>query len=216
MEASAVTAATDGRFRAGPLRGRSINVKWYLKREGMVDIVESSALGYYLVLAGPASAAMSSRGARRPWYIEAVYLFDAKQLLDEQQARGAKTGIASSVRAEQWAAAEIYPRATKPALLVSPVQAELLKLFAPDLDDLYLVGVNSPQRGIPGGSCAGRWWCRCSVAIGSPARAAVLHCCTWPGPGCTLPVTSCYSIRVPGWGVPSNEAEGRAEQSGSS
>ncbi|MDQ3825089.1 MAG: hypothetical protein M3319_04940 [Actinomycetota bacterium] len=87
------------------------------------------ALDYYLILAGPALAAMSSRGGRRPWCIEAVYLFDAEQLLDKQQTRSVKIGIASSVRAAQWAAAEIYPRATNRILRMSPVQTEL-SLFA--------------------------------------------------------------------------------------
>ena len=130
LETSAITAAIDGRFRAGPLQGRTVNVKWYLKREGLIDMTESSTLDYYLILAGPASAAMSSRGGHRPWCIETVYLFDAKQLLDEQQTRRVKTGIASSVRAAQWAAAEIYPRATNRTLPMSSVQVELLKLFA--------------------------------------------------------------------------------------
>ena len=31
LEASAVTAAVDGQFRSGPLLGRTVNVKWYLK-----------------------------------------------------------------------------------------------------------------------------------------------------------------------------------------
>lgn len=131
LETSAAAAAIDGRFRAGPLQGRTVNVKWYLKREGTVDMVESPELDYYLILAGPVSAATSSRGGQRPWCIEAVHLFDAKQLLDEQLGRGVKTGIASSVRSAQWAAAEIYPRASNPELPVSPAQAELLKLFAP-------------------------------------------------------------------------------------
>ncbi|HSL06989.1 MAG TPA: hypothetical protein VK887_03330 [Pseudonocardiaceae bacterium] len=130
LETSAVTAAIDGRFRAGPLQGRSVNVKWYLKREGLIDMTESPTLDYYLILAGPASAAMSSRGGRRPWCIETVYLFDAKQLLDEQQSRRVKTGVASSVRAAQWAAAEIYPRATNRILPMSSGQVALLKLFA--------------------------------------------------------------------------------------
>jgi hypothetical protein len=129
LETSAVTAAVDGRFRTGPLRGRTVNVKWYLKREGLLDIIEAPALDYYLVLAGPVSAAMSSRGGRRPWCIEAVYLFDAKQLLDEQRQRRVKMGIASSVRGAQWAAAEIYPKAVNRTLPISSVQVELLELF---------------------------------------------------------------------------------------
>jgi hypothetical protein len=130
LEPSAITAAIDGRFRAGPLQGRTVNVKWYLKREGLIDMTEWPALDYYLILAGPASAAMSSRNGCRPWCIEAVYLFDAKELLVEQQTRMVKIGIASSVRAAQWERAEIYPRAINQVFSVSPVQVELLKLFA--------------------------------------------------------------------------------------
>lgn len=130
LETSAVTVAIAGRFRTGPLQGRTVNVKWYLKREGLIDITESPTLDYYLILTGPASAAMSSRGGRRPWCIDAVYLFDAKKLLNEQQARGVKVGIASSVRTAQWAAAEIYPRAIDRTLLMSPPQAKLLELFS--------------------------------------------------------------------------------------
>ena len=74
LEVSAVTAAFDGRFTSGPLQGRTVNVKWYLKREGVLDLTKSEALDYYLVLTGPASAALSSRGSTRPSCIESVYL----------------------------------------------------------------------------------------------------------------------------------------------
>jgi hypothetical protein len=132
LAASAVEAGgVDGRFRTGPLGGRTVNVKWYLKREGVLAVTESPLLDYHLVLTGPTSAAMSSRGSLRPWCIAPAYLFDAKRLLDEQQARGVKIGVASSVRADQWDAAEIYPRPVNRALPVSPDQAELLRLFAP-------------------------------------------------------------------------------------
>lgn len=131
LETSAVAAAIDGRFGAGPLQGRTVNVKWYLKREGLVDITDSPVLDYYLVLTGPASAAMSSRRTVRPWCVGSVYLFDAQQLVEEQRSRGVKIGIASSIRAAQWVAAEIYPGAINRSLLLSPAQAELLELFAP-------------------------------------------------------------------------------------
>ncbi len=48
-------------------------------------MTESPDLHYYLVLAGPTSAALSSRGMTRPAVIAAVYLFDAMQLLAEQR-----------------------------------------------------------------------------------------------------------------------------------
>jgi hypothetical protein len=130
LEASAVAAGIDGRFRSGPLRGRTVNIKWYLKREGLLDTTESTVLDYYLVLSGPPSAAVSSRYTTRPWCIEAVFLFDARQLRSEQIMRGVKRGVASSVIKQQWAAAEIYPASTNAQLTVTPQQAEQLKLFA--------------------------------------------------------------------------------------
>jgi hypothetical protein len=129
LEASAVNAAFDGRFRSGSLRGRTVNVKWYLKREGLLDTSESETLDYYLVLAGPPSAASSSRGGTRPWCIQAVFLFDARQLRAEQTARGVRHGVASSVIRQQWADAEIYPAANNTLLPVTSNQAELLTLF---------------------------------------------------------------------------------------
>jgi hypothetical protein len=130
LEASAVATGIDGRFHSGPLTGGTVNIKWYLKREGMLDTTESTALDYYLVLSGPPSAAVSSRDARRPWCIEAVFLFDARQLRSEQISRGVKRGVASSVIKQQWAAAEIYPTPANPLLTVTPQQAAQLKLFA--------------------------------------------------------------------------------------
>ena len=131
LEQSAAATAIDGRFRCNPLQGRTVNIKWYLKREGMLDMSESDQLDYYLVLTGPAAAAASSRGAIRPWCIEAVFLFNARHLRAEQTHRGAKRGTASSLLQRQWLAAEIYPSASNPLLPISHEQTELLALFHP-------------------------------------------------------------------------------------
>lgn len=130
LEASAVAPGIDGRFRLGALQGRTVNIKWYLKREGLLDTTESTVLDYYLVLTGPASAAASSRGSARPWCIEAVFLFEARQLRSEQAMRGVKLGVASSVIKQQWAAAEIYPSPTNPQLRATSRQVNQLRLFA--------------------------------------------------------------------------------------
>lgn len=130
LEASAVAAGIDGHFRSGSLQGRTVNVKWYLKREGLLDMTESAALDYYLVLTGPSSAAVSSRGATRPWRIDSVFLFNARRLRSEQTVRGVKQGVASSVIMQQWKAAEIYPSPTNPELTVTQHQEDQLKLFA--------------------------------------------------------------------------------------
>jgi hypothetical protein len=131
LEQTAVAAGIDGIFRSGPLQGRTVNIKWYLKREGLLDTSESARLDYYLALTGPSAAAASSRGATRPWRIDAVFLFDARQLRAEQIERGVKRGTASSVLKRQWAAAEIYP-ADNSALPISSHQVELLQLFSAD------------------------------------------------------------------------------------
>src|SRR5215472_12358443 len=106
LEESASATAIDGRFRSGLVAGRTVNVKWYLKREGVLDMTESDALDYYLVLTGPLSGASSSHGSTRPWCIAAVYLFDARQLHREQISRGVKVGIASSLTIRQSEAAQ--------------------------------------------------------------------------------------------------------------
>jgi hypothetical protein len=130
LERAATAPAVDGRFTQGNLAGKTVNVKWYLKREGILDVTTSNLLDYYLVLAGPPAPALTSLGGTRPWCIQSVHLFDARQLLTDLLARGLKVGVATSVRAAQWTAAEIYPAATNPLLPVGPDQRELLRLFA--------------------------------------------------------------------------------------
>lgn len=130
LEHSASAKSLDGRFRAGPLHGKTVNMKWYLKREGILDMTDADTLDYYLVMTGPSSAAASSAGSTRPWCIENVYLFDAQRLLADQHARGVKTGVASSVPNRFWEEAEIYP-AINPILPLPPGQIELLRLFLP-------------------------------------------------------------------------------------
>ena len=128
LEESAVAKAMDGRFGSGPLVGRTVNVKWYLKREGLLDASEDPALDYYLVLAGPRSATLTSRGGTRPWTIESVYLFHALSLAQTLRDRGVKIGVASSVRNADWDAAEVYPRHS-PLLPLSDLQRGWLRLF---------------------------------------------------------------------------------------
>ncbi|WP_029429558.1 hypothetical protein [Blastococcus sp. URHD0036] len=131
LEQSASAAAWDGHFRSGPLQGRSVNVKWYLRREGILDLTSPLMPHEYLVMTGPAGAAATSHGGTRPWRIDSVYLFDAIGLRDNLLVRGGKVGTASSVRAELWAQAEIYPQPVNPRLRVDEHQVEALKLFAP-------------------------------------------------------------------------------------
>jgi uracil-DNA glycosylase len=130
LEDSAAAPASDGQFRSGPPQGRTVNTKWYLKQEGALDMTDSAMPDFYLVMTGPYSAAASSRSSTRPWHIDAVYIFDAAELLAQQQARRVKTGVASSVIQAQWQAAEIHPAARNTLLPLRPEQVSMLQLFA--------------------------------------------------------------------------------------
>jgi hypothetical protein len=129
LEESAATQGFDGRFRSGTLRGCTVNIKWYMKRTGLLDITDFPDLDYYLVLTGPPSPAGSSRGISRPWCIQAVFLFEARQVRAGQAARGVRSGIASSVVRKRWDAAEIYPQARNSLLVTTPEQVQMLGMF---------------------------------------------------------------------------------------
>jgi hypothetical protein len=131
LERSARKRARDGSFMAGALAGHSVNIKWYGKQEGVLDLHARRAPDYYLALTGPAGPAISSRGATRPWVIQCVYLFDAQRLLEDLRARRIKIRTGSSVRRVLWKAAEVYPEPRNSTLVLSQEQRTLLALFGP-------------------------------------------------------------------------------------
>jgi hypothetical protein len=126
---SASHKSIDGHFSNEPLKERTVNIKWYAKREGLIDITPNALPDYYLVLTGPKSAAISSRGRVRPWIIEAVFLFEAHDLVVQLETRAVKIGIASSIVQQFWEQAEIYPIQRSTKLIVSEEQCQQLMLF---------------------------------------------------------------------------------------
>jgi hypothetical protein len=62
LESNASTAGYDGYFRRKPLAGKTVNVKWYLKQEWVLDITISDVLDYYLVMTGWPVTAASKKG----------------------------------------------------------------------------------------------------------------------------------------------------------
>jgi hypothetical protein len=119
----------DGHFQSGPLAGKTVNVKWYLKDEGLLDIPTSDAPDLFLVLAGPRAAAVSSKGSHRPWIIETVYLLDTTGLMTELGNRGVRIGVATSLRRGTWQASEIYPNPTNTAVHLDPDQRAMISRF---------------------------------------------------------------------------------------
>jgi hypothetical protein len=123
----AANQVVDGRFRSGPLAGCTVNIKHYTRNEGLLDMTESEELDFYLVMTGPRAA--PARSAHRPWTIDHVHLFDAQALADAQRAYMRRIGVATSVRAEYWQAAEIYPRPAEPVLRLTADQIAALDGF---------------------------------------------------------------------------------------
>ncbi len=121
----------DGRFQRGPLAGRTVDVEWYAVHEGILSLRRTELPEFHLVLAGPASSPTSLRTFPRPWLIEAVYLFEARPLVDRLVAAGRdRIGVAMALSNAEWQSAEIFPRASNATLRLSPSQRTALSMFA--------------------------------------------------------------------------------------
>jgi hypothetical protein len=129
LHQSATNAGSDGHFASGDLKGRTVNVKWYGKHEGLLDISLKATPDFYLVLTGPKGAAASSRGGTRPWLIRHVFLFESSALHRSLATRGVKVGTATSVTLAEWSASEIYPTNNAKRLAPQAGQLEALRLF---------------------------------------------------------------------------------------
>ena len=129
LERVANARGFDGRFADGSLAGKTVNVKWYAKLEGMLDIRPDALPDYFLVLAVPPGR--SYHVARREaLVIESVYLFEAMPLVQSLEQRGVKIGIPTSLAKAFWLDAEIHPEQHNEALVLTQEQRELLRLFS--------------------------------------------------------------------------------------
>ena len=129
LEKSANQQGIDGYFNSGSLAEKSVNIKTYGKREGILDIQPEYLPDYYLVLTGPKSTATSSKGSTRPWVINEIFLFEAKPLIARLKKRGIKIGTATSVREIEWKDAQIYPESSNSPLKLTKAQKSNIRLF---------------------------------------------------------------------------------------
>jgi len=134
LEESATSKGIDGRFTERPLKGKTVNIKLYGKREGFLDISLGNLADCYLVLTGPKSEPTSSRGTSRPLVISNAYLFNMGELLKELRRRKVKIGMATSVASMYWQEAKIYPDNMNRTILMTEWQTDQLKLFSPTKD----------------------------------------------------------------------------------
>jgi len=129
LHKSASAKGNDGVFKSGPLVGKTVNVKWYMGSDNLLDLNPSGGTDYYLVLSGGRKESNTSRDMERPWTIDFVYLFKESELMHKLGERGVKVGVATSVRAGEWESAEVYPTNRGP-LELDDEQRRLLRLFS--------------------------------------------------------------------------------------
>ena len=129
LATSATTAGIDGHMTEGPLTGCSVNIKYYGKHEGILDIGKVHRPDFYLVLTGPTVSPASSRNSTRPFLVEQIFLFETAALLPS--ILRAKFGIATSVRQALWQAANVYPTNRETRLPYRPGARDLLAAFGP-------------------------------------------------------------------------------------
>jgi hypothetical protein len=129
LNANATKAAFDARFCEGQFKGKTVNIKCYGKREGILDLNEAQLPDFYLVMTGPLSSAATSRNGIRPFLIDEVFLFDAQKLLEAQRMRGVKFGVASSVPKRLWDQARIFPMNDLAPFPLPDEACRLLSLF---------------------------------------------------------------------------------------
>jgi len=114
----------DGVFTAGPLVGKTVNIKAYSRHQSTLDI-SPHPCDYYLVMAGP-----HGQAPVLPWVIDSVFLFERDELLATLTARGVKIGVATSVRRPDWEKARIFPSQPTTPLQLSDLQLAQLTLFS--------------------------------------------------------------------------------------
>ena len=126
LHESASNKGSDGVFRSGPHKGRSVNVKFYGKDWGILEISPDDPPDFYLVLTGTKATAASSKGQTSPLTISSAFLFDHHQLVSRLTV---KIGTATSVRRQFWDEAEIYPNQNDELLQLTPEQLSMLDMF---------------------------------------------------------------------------------------
>lgn len=119
-----------GIFTQSALLGKTVDIRWYPRREGFLNIHTDPAPDYTLVLAGPKLDPNEARALVNPWIISSAYLFHMPDLLATLRARGVRVGPRVSVNSHLWEQAEIFPVQRNPTLPLSNEQRQSLQLFA--------------------------------------------------------------------------------------
>src|SRR5712691_816001 len=128
LEEPAPHKTTDGRFTRGPLVGRTVDVQWRTKHDGILHLKTDPLPDYYLVFVG-SKEAVAVHSLSIPWVIESVHLFHSDELLNALRERGVQLGTGTSITGPLWERAEIYPAQNNNRLVLSGEERAMLTLF---------------------------------------------------------------------------------------
>jgi hypothetical protein len=128
LEEPAPHKTTDGRFTRGPLAGRTVDVQWHTRHDGILHLKTDPLPDYYLVFVGSKEATMF-HNLSIPWVIDAVFLFDSGELYTALRERGVQVGKGTSITGPLWERAEIYPAQKNTRLMLSNEERGQLALF---------------------------------------------------------------------------------------
>jgi hypothetical protein len=118
-----------GIFANSPLTGKTVDVQWYPRREGFLNVHTDPLPDYILVLAGPKQESSTARALVNPWLITSVHLFEGHGLLTALRERGVQIGFHTSVINSLWERSEIFPLQHNAVLVLTDEQRQALKLF---------------------------------------------------------------------------------------
>ncbi len=118
-----------GIFANQSLRGKTVDVQWYPRREGFLNVHAESTPDYYLVLVGPKQESSTARALVNPWLISSIHLFSTHELLIALRERGVQIGSHTSVINQLWERAEIFPVQHNSSLILTEEQRALIQLF---------------------------------------------------------------------------------------
>jgi hypothetical protein len=128
LDRPAMHRNSDGHFLRGPLVGKSVDVQWRIRHDGILHLRTDPLPDYYLAFVG-LKELTDLHTLTVPWLIESVYLFHAGELFNALRERGVQVGTGTSVTGPLWERAEIYPMQRNSALLLSQEQRAMLALF---------------------------------------------------------------------------------------
>ncbi len=128
LEEKTTHKSSDGHFTRGLLAGKSVDIQWRIRHDGILHLKTDPLPDYYLVFVGSKELA-TLHTLSIPWLIESIYLFHAVELYTALRERGVQIGTGTSITGPLWERAELYPMQRNNQLMLSAEERNNIALF---------------------------------------------------------------------------------------